>query len=122
MLTAIAGVVEAASEAGIGLSVCGDAAADPAVLPRLLALGVRTVSVGAAKVPAVAGWIAGRHRGGTRIGDRAPALTFKRGPPRAMAELRTGRDGARRAVRGQSCRRRRAVAGSSRDPHRGRRH
>ncbi len=58
VLTAVANVVTAAGEAGIGLSVCGDAAADPAVLPRLLALGVRTVSVGAAKVPAVAQWIA----------------------------------------------------------------
>jgi phosphoenolpyruvate-protein kinase (PTS system EI component) len=58
VLTAIANVVTAAGEAGIGLSVCGDAAADPAVLPQLLALGVRTVSVGAAKVPAVARWIA----------------------------------------------------------------
>jgi phosphoenolpyruvate-protein kinase (PTS system EI component) len=57
VLTAIAGVVRAAREAGIGLSVCGDAAADPAVLPSLLVLGVRTVSVGAAKVPAVARWI-----------------------------------------------------------------
>jgi phosphoenolpyruvate-protein kinase (PTS system EI component) len=58
VLTAIANVVKAAREAGIGLSVCGDAAADPAVLPQLLAIGVRTVSVGAAKVPAVARWIA----------------------------------------------------------------
>jgi phosphoenolpyruvate-protein kinase (PTS system EI component) len=57
VLTAIAGVVRAARETGIGLSVCGDAAADPAVLPSLLALGVRTVSVGAAKIPAVARWI-----------------------------------------------------------------
>ncbi len=57
VLAAIAATVRAAREAGIGLSVCGDAAADPAVLPQLLALGVRTVSVGAAKVPAVAGWI-----------------------------------------------------------------
>jgi phosphoenolpyruvate-protein kinase (PTS system EI component) len=58
VLAAIATAVRAAASAGIGLSVCGDAAADPAVLPLLLALGVRTVSVGAAKVPAVAGWIA----------------------------------------------------------------
>ena len=57
VLAAIAGVVRAARETGIGLSVCGDAAADPAVLPSLLTLGVRTVSVGAAKVPAVARWI-----------------------------------------------------------------
>ena len=58
VLAAVANVVKAAGEAGIGLSVCGDAAADPAVLPQLLAIGVRTVSVGAAKVPAVARWIA----------------------------------------------------------------
>lgn len=57
VLSAIAMTSRAAGQAGIGLSVCGDAAADPAVLPLLLALGVRTVSVGAAKVPAVAGWI-----------------------------------------------------------------
>jgi phosphoenolpyruvate-protein kinase (PTS system EI component) len=58
VLTSVASVVRAAGEAGIGLSVCGDAAADPAVLPLLLSIGVRTVSVGAAKVPAVARWIA----------------------------------------------------------------
>jgi phosphoenolpyruvate-protein kinase (PTS system EI component) len=58
VLAAIATTVRAAREAGIGLSVCGDSAADPAVLPQLLAIGVRTVSVGAAKVPAVARWIA----------------------------------------------------------------
>jgi phosphoenolpyruvate-protein kinase (PTS system EI component) len=58
VLSAVAHVVRAAGEAGIGLSVCGDAAADPAVLPELLAIGVRTVSVGAAKIPAVARWIA----------------------------------------------------------------
>jgi phosphoenolpyruvate-protein kinase (PTS system EI component) len=37
--------------------VCGDAAADPSVLPLLIGLGVRTVSVGAARVPQVAQWI-----------------------------------------------------------------
>jgi phosphoenolpyruvate-protein kinase (PTS system EI component) len=44
------------SVAGIGakVSVCGDAAADPAVLPLLIGLGVRTLSVGAARVPQVA--------------------------------------------------------------------
>lgn len=57
LLTAIAQVTKAARQAGIGLSVCGDSAADPAVLPLLLGLGVRTVSVGAAKVPRVAQWI-----------------------------------------------------------------
>jgi phosphoenolpyruvate-protein kinase (PTS system EI component) len=59
VLTAIANVVHAGQAAGIGVSVCGDAAADEAVLPLLLGLGVRLVSVGAAKVPQVARWIAG---------------------------------------------------------------
>ena len=70
------------------VSVCGDAAADEAVLPLLLGLGVRTMSVGAAKVPRVAEWItrtnaaeaaakAARHarltpRPGTRPGAPAP--------------------------------------------------
>jgi phosphoenolpyruvate-protein kinase (PTS system EI component) len=77
VLAAVAGVVKAAREMGIGLSVCGDAAADPAVLPSLLALGVRTVSVGAAKIPAVARWIsraaapAGVDSG---PGDTAPGI------------------------------------------------
>jgi phosphoenolpyruvate-protein kinase (PTS system EI component) len=63
VLAAVAHVVQAARTAGIGLSVCGDAAADPAVLPALLALGVRTVSVGAAKVPAVTRWIGEANAG-----------------------------------------------------------
>ena len=54
----IARVADAARQAGIGLSVCGDAAADPAVLPLLIGAGVRTVSVGAARVPRVARWLA----------------------------------------------------------------
>jgi phosphoenolpyruvate-protein kinase (PTS system EI component) len=57
VLTLIGRVVRAAGEAGIGVSVCGDAAADPAVLPLLIGAGVRTVSVGAARVPQVAHWI-----------------------------------------------------------------
>ena len=58
VLALIEGVVQAAAAAGIKVSVCGDAAADPLVLPLLLGLGIRTLSVGAARVPQVAGWIA----------------------------------------------------------------
>jgi phosphoenolpyruvate-protein kinase (PTS system EI component) len=57
VLAAIGTVTQAARQARIGVSVCGDSAADPAVLPLLLGLGVRTVSVGAASVPKVAQWI-----------------------------------------------------------------
>ena len=58
VLALIAHVQAAASAAGVKVSVCGDAAADPAVLPLLIGLGVRTFSVGAARLPQVAGWIA----------------------------------------------------------------
>ena len=58
VLVLIEGVVQAAAAAGVKVSVCGDAAADPLVLPLLLGLGIRTLSVGAARVPQVADWIA----------------------------------------------------------------
>jgi phosphoenolpyruvate-protein kinase (PTS system EI component) len=54
VLALIARVVQAAAAAGVDVSVCGDAAADPAVLPLLLGLGVRKLSVGAARLPQVA--------------------------------------------------------------------
>jgi phosphoenolpyruvate-protein kinase (PTS system EI component) len=54
VLNLIEVVLTAADDAGIKVSVCGDAAADPQVLPLLLALGVRTLSVGAASVGRVA--------------------------------------------------------------------
>jgi multiphosphoryl transfer protein len=58
VLALIATVAAAAQAAGVGLSVCGDAAADPAVLPLLIGLGIRRFSVGAARLPQVAEWIA----------------------------------------------------------------
>jgi phosphoenolpyruvate-protein kinase (PTS system EI component) len=57
VLALIAHVVAAAAAAGVTVSVCGDAAADPAVLPLLIGLGVRTFSVGAARLPQVAAWV-----------------------------------------------------------------
>jgi phosphoenolpyruvate-protein kinase (PTS system EI component) len=59
VLALISGVARAAAAAGMSVSVCGDAAADPAVLPLLIGLGVRRLSVGAARLPQVAEWIAG---------------------------------------------------------------
>ena len=59
VLTLISRVVKAAGAAGVSVSVCGDAAADPDVLPLLIGLGVRTLSVGAARLPDVAARIAG---------------------------------------------------------------
>jgi phosphoenolpyruvate-protein kinase (PTS system EI component) len=59
VLALIEHVLGAAAAAGIPVSVCGDAAADPAVLPLLVGLGLRTFSVPAAYVARVRGWIAG---------------------------------------------------------------
>jgi multiphosphoryl transfer protein len=59
VLGLVSRVVTAAGAAGVTVSVCGDAAADPAVLPLLIGLGVRSLSVGAARLPQVAAWIAG---------------------------------------------------------------
>jgi phosphoenolpyruvate-protein kinase (PTS system EI component) len=46
-------VAKAGREAGITVSVCGDAAGDPRVLPLLIGAGVKTVSVPAARVATV---------------------------------------------------------------------
>jgi phosphoenolpyruvate-protein kinase (PTS system EI component) len=58
VLALVAHVVTAAADAGVSVSVCGDAAADPVVLPLLIGLGVRTFSVGAARLPQVREWVA----------------------------------------------------------------
>ena len=58
VLALVRDVARAAADAGIAVSVCGDAAADPRVLPLLLGVGIRTLSVGAARVPGVARQIA----------------------------------------------------------------
>jgi multiphosphoryl transfer protein len=72
VLALLAQVTRAAAAAGIPVSVCGDAAADPAVLPLLLGLGIRAFSVGAARVPAVAAWVAGADS--ARCADQAAAV------------------------------------------------
>jgi multiphosphoryl transfer protein len=58
VLTLIERVVGAGREAGLGVSVCGDSAADPRVLPLLVGAGVGTLSVPAARVPRVRSWLA----------------------------------------------------------------
>jgi phosphoenolpyruvate-protein kinase (PTS system EI component) len=57
VLELIGHVTEAAAAADISISVCGDAAADRRVLPLLIGLGVRVVSVPAAKVGQVHDWL-----------------------------------------------------------------
>jgi len=58
VLTLLQTVATAAADAGLPVSVCGDAAADPDVLPLLLGVGIRTFSVGAARLPQVATQVA----------------------------------------------------------------
>jgi phosphocarrier protein FPr len=57
VLRLVARVTGAGRRAGIGVSVCGDAAADPHVLPLLIGLGVDTLSVPAARVERVRTWV-----------------------------------------------------------------
>ena len=59
VLALIAHVADAGRQAGIGVSVCGDSAADPLVLPLLVGLGLDTLSVPAAHVPQVRTLLAG---------------------------------------------------------------
>jgi phosphoenolpyruvate-protein kinase (PTS system EI component) len=57
VLQLIRHVTDATAAAKISVSVCGDAAADPRVLPLLIGLGVRALSVPAASVSRVREWI-----------------------------------------------------------------
>jgi phosphoenolpyruvate-protein kinase (PTS system EI component) len=59
VMALIEGVAEAGRQAGIQVSVCGDSAADPLVLPLLVGAGLRTFSVPAARVERVRGWVSG---------------------------------------------------------------
>ena len=59
VLTLVRQVADAGRDAGIGVSVCGDAAADLRVLPLLIAAGIRVVSVAAGGVSNVRSGIGG---------------------------------------------------------------
>jgi phosphoenolpyruvate-protein kinase (PTS system EI component) len=95
VLTLIESVVLAARQTGVKVSVCGDAAADPAVLPLLIGLGVRTLSVGAARVPRVAQWIAqtdagqAADRAAQILGTRVRTLCRPASAPQLKAERTT---------------------------------
>jgi phosphoenolpyruvate-protein kinase (PTS system EI component) len=57
VLESIGHTVRAAHDAGIPIEVCGEAASDPVTCPLLIGLGVDELSVGAARVGAVRGWV-----------------------------------------------------------------
>ena len=53
VLAAIAHTVDAGHKAGLTVEICGEAAADPAMVPLLLGLGVDELSTGAARIGAL---------------------------------------------------------------------
>jgi phosphoenolpyruvate-protein kinase (PTS system EI component) len=57
VLRLVAATCAAARIAGIGVSVCGEAASDPVAMPLLLGLGVDTLSVGSSRVGQVREWV-----------------------------------------------------------------
>jgi phosphoenolpyruvate-protein kinase (PTS system EI component) len=57
VVAAMAATARAATAARVTLEVCGEAASEPAVVPLLVGLGAGELSVGAARVGAVRGWV-----------------------------------------------------------------
>ena len=66
VLELIERVVDAGRRRGIEVSLCGDMASDPNVVPRLLELGLRRLSVAPAALGAVKAAIAGWRPAGRR--------------------------------------------------------
>jgi multiphosphoryl transfer protein len=86
VLAGIARTVDAGHEAGLSVEVCGEAAADPVMVPLLLGLGVDELSTGAARVGALRAQIrslslrACRRAASTAlasIGVRPPSTLFQ---------------------------------------------
>jgi phosphoenolpyruvate-protein kinase (PTS system EI component) len=74
VLAHIARTARAARAAGIPLEVCGEAASDPVTAPILIGLGVRELSVGAARVGTVRSWVRALSAGEAReLSERALA-------------------------------------------------
>jgi phosphotransferase system enzyme I (PtsI) len=80
-------VVGKARDMGVPVSLCGDAGADPRVLPHLLAAGLRSVSVPPPRVIEVKRIISSFRR--ERPRDSRPSLVSRLG--RALGVSRTGR-------------------------------
>jgi phosphotransferase system enzyme I (PtsI) len=64
VLELIERVVEVGERRGIEVSLCGDMASDPHLVPQLLALGLRRLSVAPARLGAIKAAIAGWQPGG----------------------------------------------------------
>ena len=77
--------VEAAAERGISLGVCGEMAGDPAAALALVGLGVRSLSMSAASLPAVRRAI--RNAEAWQLAEEAAAARQIRSAPEARARF-----------------------------------
>ena len=98
VLALIARTAAAAREAGIALEVCGDSASDPIAAPLLVGLGVDELSVGAAQVGRVRGWVRAMDHGALqRTAREALSLSSAEDVERLVVQPgdadREGRDG-----------------------------
>jgi phosphoenolpyruvate-protein kinase (PTS system EI component) len=94
VLAAIARTVQAGHAAGIPVEVCGEAAADAALVPTLIGLGVDELSAGAARVGELRAHIRGISFDACRAGARAAlngAADGHAGGRRRAAALNTAR-------------------------------
>jgi phosphoenolpyruvate-protein kinase (PTS system EI component) len=108
VLAAMAATARAAAGARVVLEVCGEAASEPASVPLLVGLGAGELSVGAARVGAVRGWIRSLSRDDARraaqaalaagSGDEAAALGAALLEAGSEAALLQGRDAAGQRV------------------------
>lgn len=84
VLAAMTATARAAVEARVILEVCGEAASEPASVPLLVGLGVGELSVGAARVGLVRGWVRSLRRDEA---SRAVAAALRANGPAAAAAL-----------------------------------
>jgi phosphoenolpyruvate-protein kinase (PTS system EI component) len=83
VLAAMAATARAAHDARKVLEVCGEAASEPATAPLLVGLGAGELSVGAARVGSVRGWVRALNRDEAR--RAAEAALNAAGPDEAAA-------------------------------------
>ncbi len=97
VLRLVAGVISAAREAGIGCGMCGEAAAEPALVPLFVGMGLRELSVSPTYLPGLR-----RRLRALRVADCA-ALAREILPLGSESEIREAlRQGAQTSIGGQS--------------------
>jgi phosphoenolpyruvate-protein kinase (PTS system EI component) len=96
VLAAMAATARAAAGARVILEVCGEAASEPASVPLLVGIGADELSVGAARVGAVRGWIRSLRRDEASRAAAAALDTVSEADAAVLGEalLLEGRDAA----------------------------